>query len=410
MVDVRPYEQGDLAEVQRLWREAGWVEDDADARLVEPFLAEAATYVGLLDGRVQGQASIHRGRMLHTGTDLDTAVVSAVLVSRTARRSGVARTALGSVLAEQAEAGAAVAVLGMFEQGFYDTLGFGTGAEMLFTQLDPATLDAMLPYRRPEELTLDDAAEIAACQAGRLRTHGGVALDWPRLREAELGWFEHGFGLGYRDADGRLTHCLWASSKGEHGPMEVHLWAYETSAQLRELLGALRSLSDQIRTLKLPEPPHAQLQPLVALPGRQEFTRPDGPHAYRQNADAWWQARVLDVPSCVAALDAVAELDLDVVLTDPVDAFVPRGSAWSGVGGAWRLELRSNGSVAAPLAAPDGSRPTLRCSVNAFSRLWLGVRPPTRLQGTDVLEADDGLLAALERCLPLPLPDVGMDF
>ncbi len=58
----------------------------------------------------------------------------------------------------------------------------------------------------------------------------------------------------------------------------------------------------------------------------------------------------------------------------------------------------------------DASLDTLTASVNAFTRLWLGVRPATTLATTDALEATPDLLAGLDETIRLPRPDVQMDF
>jgi len=55
----------------------------------------------------------------------------------------------------------------------------------------------------------------------------------------------------------------------------------------------------------------------------------------------------------------------------------------------------------------DASLPTLTATVNALTRLWLGVRPATGLAVTDDLSGPLDLLQALDRaiCLPEPKPD-----
>jgi len=48
--------------------------------------------------------------------------------------------------------------------------------------------------------------------------------------------------------------------------------------------------------------------------------------------------------------------------------------------------------------------PTLEATVNAFTRLWLGVQPASGLAITDDIAGPPELLAALDRRLRLPAP------
>ena len=50
--------------------------------------------------------------------------------------------------------------MGMVDQGFYDTLGFGTGSYENWINFDPATLQVNYPFRPPRRLTVDDYEAI----------------------------------------------------------------------------------------------------------------------------------------------------------------------------------------------------------------------------------------------------------
>lgn len=397
-MQVREYEDDDLAAVQRMWQECGWVDEDEAAHLGD-FLADADAIVAEVDGDPEGCTAIHDGTIDHTGTQLAAAVVTAVTTSRVGRKQGLARATLDTAVRRAAERGMAVSVLGMFEQGFYDASGFGTGSEMLFARTDPAHLDPSLPYRRPQRLTLDDIPDMVTALQTRDIVHGGVTLPSVALRRAERQWDDNGFGLGYRDADGELTHFLWCSTKDEHGPYEVREWAWRDRAQLRELLGVLRSLGDQVRTIVLPEPAQIQLQVMIDRPGRMRLTRTTGEHRFAITASAWWQARILDLPTCVAALSDVGELHCNLHLTDPLGL--------EDVAGEWVLHL---GWESSAVRGHDEDLRTLAATVNAFTRLWLGVRPATVLATTDHLEGTPELLAALDDAIRLPRPDVQTEF
>ena len=64
--------------------------------------------------------------------------------------------------------------------------------------------------------------------------------------------------------------------------------------------------------------------------------------------------------------------------------------------------------LAAGLLAARGR--VLTASVNAFSRMWLGVRPATALNFTDDLSGPPELLEALDSLLRLPDPQPDWDF
>jgi hypothetical protein len=58
----------------------------------------------------------------------------------------------------------------------------------------------------------------------------------------------------------------------------------------------------------------------------------------------------------------------------------------------------------------EAGLPTLRATVNAFTRLWLGVRPASGLAVTDQLDGPADLLARLDRLLRLPVPCPDWDY
>jgi hypothetical protein len=51
----------------------------------------------------------------------------------------------------------------------------------------------------------------------------------------------------------------------------------------------------------------------------------------------------------------------------------------------------------------------MTATVNAFTRLWLGVRPASSLAVTDHLRAPEALLRELDRGLCLPQPHMGWE-
>ena len=90
---------------------------------------------------------------------------------------GHRRAADGQGDADAAADGAIVSALGMFEQGFYDRLGFGTGGYEHLVALDPSQLRFPRPGRSrvPRRITTDDWEAVHANRRNRFRGHGACS-------------------------------------------------------------------------------------------------------------------------------------------------------------------------------------------------------------------------------------------
>ena len=400
---IRSYQSTDLPAVQRIWRECGWIESDAEAARLEDFFADAIGSVGTIDDVAESAATVHLGDMCYDGTDIRLAGVTSVTTSLIGRKQGLAKAATIDCMAKAAREGAAVAVLGIFEQGFYDLLGFGSGPYSVHYQFDPATLNVEYPKRTPVRLTLEDNAEIHETFRNRKRSHGGLRLDSAALRKAELGWETPHFALGYRDSDGALTHFLWGKTQGESGPYRVEFLSYRNDAELMELLGLLRSIGDQVRAVDMMEPREIQIQDLVRHPNRQRIVTRRTDYQVGGRVHAWWQARILDLEACVAARRWMGDpLRFNLELHDPVSGL---DSDWPGLGGTYVVEVGESSHAS---AGGDSTVPTLQASVNAFSRLWLGARSATSLSLTTDLKGPTELLDSLDEAFHLPTPHTGI--
>ena len=146
------------------------------------------------------------------------------------------------IVAADALDGALVAGLGMFEQGFYNKLGFGTGTYEIFYTFDPAHLRVPVSPRVPCRITPDDWAEVHAARLARRRRHGACNLTHPEMTRLDME-FEKGFGLGYRDPrTGALTHHFWCrTDSAEHGPYHMIWMAYRTLEEFLELMALIRA-------------------------------------------------------------------------------------------------------------------------------------------------------------------------
>ncbi|MEM9624041.1 MAG: GNAT family N-acetyltransferase [Pseudomonadota bacterium] len=397
----------DLDAVKRIWREVGWVEEDEEVQQLDYFFACGSTLLGTLDDVPECSVHIAPGDLYLGDTALPLCAVTAVTTSRIARGHAFAQRLTAAQLARGAGQGAAVAALGIFDQGFYDKLGFGTSAYDHSFILDPATLRIAERPRTPVRLTAADYADVHQAMSGRNKVNGSVVLHPPELMRAELGFEQKSFGLGYRQ-DGRLTHFVWLAPKGERGPYRVVMLGYERTDQLLELLALLKSLADQVYSVQIMEPPEVQLQALLDRPFRNAQLSEKGEHAAEHKSFAWWQLRILDVATCVSALRGLPQsLTLQLEVTDPVSKWLPEDARWRGIEGQYVVQL---GDTCTAEVGFDAQLPRLQCSVNTLTRLLWCVRPASSLAVTDDLRGAPELLQQLDAILRLSPPVAGWEF
>jgi len=404
--EVRPCTPDDHDAIIRMWREVQWIDDsERTAEALRVLLGYGDAQVAVLDG--EAEALVHRtpGTIRYEDVDLPLSAVTAVTTSPVGRNLGLATRLTSAAVAAAGAEGAAVAALGMFEQGFYDRFGFGSLGYTHQLVFDPGHLRVAVPEARPVRVGRADGPALAALLARSHRGHGGVRLAPPEAAQAELGWIDDPFlGLGFRADDGRLRAAMVGTNAGEYGPYRIALIAYETFDDLRDLLGLLRSLSAQIHRVALVEPGGVQIQDLLDRPLRgSELLDLDRqpPHTLM----SWAQLRILDLEACVTARRWPGEpVSFDLVLRDPLTG---AGHPWSGLGGEHSITVGDPSTVT---PGHRGDRPRLEAGVGAFSRLWFGVRPATGLALTDDLAGPPELLAALDRALLLPPPVTGLAF
>ncbi len=401
---IRPYDPDRDGEACfRIWRETGWLDHD-QRQLLDFSLAGSRAWVAEVQDEAECLVLTAPGTLRYRSDDLPFCGVIGVTTSRISRKLGLARQVLAQALIEAVAAGEIVAGLGIFEQGFYNTVGFGSLPYEHSVACDPAHLRVDTVPRVPRRLGSDDWGLLHEALLRRRRGHGAVNLTAPEHTRTEVAESKDGFGLGYADdPDGGLSHCFWVSeTNGEHGPYRVQYLAFRTRDQLHELLALLKGLGDQVRLVKLNEPPGVQLQDFIDRPLRHWTATADSTYEGGIKAASHAQARILDLPACLAAtrLTGVA-LEFALTLTDPLTRFLPAGAPWRGVGGDWVVTL---GEPSAAQPGPGLGLPRLTCGVDAFTRLWLGVRPATGLACSDELAAPPSLLAALDEALRLPPP------
>lgn len=409
-MEFRNYDPAkDKEAVQRIWREAGWLEEGKEE--VMDFVVECGrALVADLDGEPECLVATTPGSIRYLDRDLPFSGITGVTTSRIARKQGLGRRLTALAVAFDAADGATVCGLGVFEQGYHDHLGFGPGSYEHWISFDPAQLALEMKPRMPRRIAVDDWEMVHASRLARYRGHGACSLTPPEITQAEMRWVKNGFGLGYCDGpQGELTHHFWCRAKHvESGPYSLMWTSWQTGQQFRELMALLKSLGDQVRLIRMREPQGIQLQDLLRQPFKQRQVSEKSKFESRTSAAAYWQMRILDLQGCPARTHLRSEeVRFNLKLSDPIEQFLDQGAPWRGLTGDYVVILGPS-SAAEPGA--DAKLPTLTASVGAFTRLWLGVRPATGLAATDELSAPPELLELLDQALCLPQPKWDWDF
>jgi hypothetical protein len=394
----------------RIWREVGWLEEGKDklAEVLVRFISCGRALVAEIDGAAECLVNTAPGEMRYLDQDLSFSAVLGVTTSRVARKQGLASRLAALAVAQDAADGAHLAGLGIFEQGFYNQLGFGSGGYEHWFAFDPARLRVDVKARVPRRITVDDWAAVHASRLARLRGHGSLNVFPAVITEGDMAWVDNGFGLGYYDGpNGELTHLIWCQAKGQSGPYSVRGMTFQTGEQFLELMALLRSLGDQIRLVWLQEPPGVQLQDLIEQPFKQRQISRRSEYESTVRASAYWQVRICDLAGCLERTHLPGDaVRFNLALTDPIERFLDDDVPWHGLTGDYVVTLGPSSGVE---PGTDADLTTLTASVGAFTRMWLGVRPATGLAMTDDLAGPPELLKALDLTLRLPDPKLDWD-
>lgn len=412
MVLFRQYDDDkDNEAARRIFREVGWWDgSQAQGEAIDSWFRTGQTMVAEMAGSAECIVIVMQGTFRHGVEDLPMAAVTSVATGYAGRKQGLASHLAACSVAQAAQSGALVAGLGMFEQGYYDQLGFGTGAYELRANFDPATLITEAGHRAPRRLGQDDWEAMHAARLRRLRRHGAACILPPVSTRGEMRFSPNGFGLGYHDGPGgTLSHYFWGGARNmEHGPLWINWLIYETREQFLELISLLKSLGDQFRQVSLTEPPGVQMQSLISKPFKQYEISRGSTFAASMRASAFWQLRICDLPGCLERTHLPGpEVRFNLHLSDPIARYLEADAPWRGVGGDYVVTL---GPTSGAEPGHTGALPTLTATVNAFTRLWMGVGPATGLAMTDRLAGPPELLAQLDGALRLPAPHLDWEF
>ena len=181
-----PYDDSrDRDAVHRIWREVGWLTDEITEGMDARIKCSRAK-VARIDGEAECLVLTIPGTIRYLDCDLPLACVAAVTTSRIARKQKLAARLTAQAIADDVENGAIVSALGMFEQGYYDTLGFGTGGYVNWYGFDPADLRVPGATRVPRRLEPEDFQLVHANRLFRRRGHGSCNLTPADFTHADM--------------------------------------------------------------------------------------------------------------------------------------------------------------------------------------------------------------------------------
>jgi hypothetical protein len=377
---------------------------EGEGEFTDLYLTGGRTWVAELEGEPECLVHTTSASVRYLEEEVPAAVVASVATSHVARQQGLAKRLSAHLLALDAADGALLSIVGCFDQGYYNRLGFGNGSHEVDFDFDPATLMVSDRARTPRRFTRDDWEILHAAHLARRPAHGRCNYTSPVHWRLETAHHKGAFGLGYCDTpDGSPSHCLWLNADNMNaGPYRVEWMVFHTPEQFRELMALLRSFEDQVRLIHLRQPPGLQFQDLLSRPLRQRSITGGGGFENAARATAYWQVRLLDLAGALARTHLTgAPVRFNLLLRDPIADLLDDGAPWRGIGGEYVVEL---GEESRAKPGQETALPTLTASVNAFSRMWFGVRSASDLAYTDELSGPPELLQQLDETLRLPEP------
>ncbi|MEA2096067.1 MAG: sterol carrier protein domain-containing protein [Candidatus Cloacimonadota bacterium] len=408
-MNYRKYDQKkDKDAAFRILNECGWVHDKKKDTLLNDLLPSADTFVSTVNGEAEIIVHSAIGSIHYQDQKLQLSAITGVNASLLARKKGLTTKLTATKIAMDAEKGAEVSGLCIFDQGYYNKLGFGNGNYEHIVCFTPATLKINRKSKTPVRLTRKDYKIIHKNRKRRMLCHGSVTL--PEFTtKAEMGDKDKNIGFGYFDKDGNLTHHLWFYGKGkEQGPIWIQWMAYENLDQLMDLLILLKSFEEQIMMIRMVEPTLINMQDFIEKPFLIKGITKNSKHQNYIHSSAFWQIRILNLQRCMKKTHLNCEdFSFNLQLTDPIEKFIPKEIKWKGVAGDYVVTLGNNSSAK---KGKQKDLPTLKASVGAFTRLWFGIMPASSLVYSDGIQAPAVLIEKLDNAFMLPPAHIDWGF
>jgi predicted acetyltransferase len=349
------------------------------------------------------------GNMKYGNQDIKFSAIAAVCTSLIARQQQFAAKLTALRLALDAQAGAEFAGLGIFDQGYYNRLGFGTGSYEHILQVTPSSLNVSVKPGIPVRFTPQDWKKIHKSRIKRLKTHGALDLSQSQTR-FEMLWDKDSCGYGYLNKKGELTHHFILEKKINYeDPARIKWMCYRNKEQLIELLALIKSFGDQVNSVEFREPPLIQMQDFISRPFWYQTITEKSKYENHIHAYAYWQIRILNLAKCIEKISLTQDsFSFHLELTDPIESILKNEKVnWKGVTGNYTVTL---GNISKLEPMKSKKLPRVKASIGAFSRWWFGVASASSLATSDELEAPSTLLKQLDQSLCLPRPYFDWDF
>ena len=404
---IRQYnKETDYEYIKRIWKEIGWYSCTDEKEGFNNYLEAKDVLVAEINDEVEAMVATGPGEIRYQDQDLELNVIRGVTISRVARKQGLAKKMTAKAIADSALKGAKISALDMFEQGFYNKLGYGNGSYENIFGFNPAHLKVKTHHRPPKRISKEDWEQIYNARMKMMRKHGGCIMTHPLETKSPVFWADKYFTLGYHNDQGELTHFMRCRvDNASHGPYAVDWLVYQNKEQFLELLSLLKSLGDQVNLIYMREPSWIQLQDLLDKPFVNRRVTKDSNYEWVQNMSNYWQMRILNLEGCLAKTHLLEEVKFNLTLADPIEDILPEDAEWKGIGGQYIVTL---GPTSKAEPGQGDNLPILKATIGAFTRMWLGVRPATGISVTDQLDGPDSLLEDLDRVfriLPQPKND-----
>jgi len=401
----------DKKAVLRIWREVGWIERDINKqkeKTIFKFIEAGQAFVKDIRDTAECLVLTTPGSIQYLNEKLTLCAVTSVTTSRIARKQNFASQLTSCALAEAASENIAVAGLGIFDQGFYNKLGFGNGAYENWISFDPSSLKLETNKRIPFRITIKDYKSAHKSRLNRIHTHGCCDLDSDVITHLEMIETKNGFGLGFNNDDNELTHHFWIQAEGEHGPYDVRWFSFQNYEQFLELMSVLKGLGDQVYTIKMKEPPGIQFQDLLNQPFRNRNMTEKTKYENNMWSLSYCQFRIISLFDCITKTHLSKQgSHFNLSLRDPITDYLHDNQNWTGISGDYIIKF---GPVSEIEYGNNKDFPTLKASVGAFTRMWLGVQSAASLSVTDDLKGPQELLRELDDLFRLPGPKPDWDF
>lgn len=402
--NIRRYRTTDQQRIVKLWQEIGWIEQGEERQELacKNFLKAGPAWVGTINKIPETFVGTTMGSIHHMKAELSFCAVSAVMSGLRSRRQGMGLRVTARALQAAYEKGSEVAGLSIFDQGYYDKLGFATGAPVSLIRFDPSSLNIPILHEKdalPVVLTADKWKEIHASRLGRMHGHGSCDLFSALHTRGELLFEKESLGMGFFNEQNQLTHHFWGQVKYERSHLTIWWMVYQNYTQFLELLDLLQSLGDQFCRITVNEMPGICIQDFLSRPFRQQQVTKDGRYSLINEMGSYNQLRILRLEECLqkTVIPGRGTVRFNLTISDPLEKYLEKG--WKGVAGEYVVQLGEESSAS---SGHEQGLPLMIASVGAFTQLWMGSRRAAALAFQGALQAPEALIKELDWLLLLP--------